>query len=149
MAGISTLDTVLKKLTEIAMKQLTPWISSVLVALGTYLGTLWAELNAAPKLIGYLLIITAILTGITVLALTSLLRMYLTYSRFQEAYGSLWDKDFNMRCMSCKKPLKPSSQGTFIYYCADPACNSKHILKDSNGVELTKQAAIDLIKSSV
>jgi len=46
------------------------------------------------------------------------------------------------------KPLKNSSHSPSWYYCSDPKCNSKHILKDNNGKEITKQEAINLLKEN-
>ena len=31
------------------------------------------------------------------------------HERFREAFGVLWDNNYNMRCLSCKKPLKNST----------------------------------------
>ena len=63
-------------------------------------------------------------------------------------YGVFWDDKFNMRCLSCMKPLKNSSLGPSIFFCSDPKCNSKHILKDNLGNAITKQEAINKIKGS-
>jgi len=64
-----------------------------------------------------------------------------------KAYGAYWDAAYNMYCLSCMKPLKNSSFGPSFFYCSDQKnCNSKHILKDDHGKELTRQEAIDLLK---
>jgi hypothetical protein len=50
-----------------------------------------------------------------------------------------------MRCLNCGKPLKNSSSDTdpSVFYCCDPRCNSKHILKDRNGNKLSEREALD------
>lgn len=65
------------------------------------------------------------------------------------ACGAFWDSKFNMYCLSCMKPLKNSTISTSIFFCSDPKCNSKHPLKDDSGRGITKQEAIDIIKTSV
>ena len=55
------------------------------------------------------------------------------------ACGVLWDAELNMRCLSCRNLLKNSSFGPSTFFCSDPRCNSKHILKDNDGNELTNQ----------
>jgi len=68
--------------------------------------------------------------------------------QFHESFGCLWDNNYGMRCMSCKKLLKNSSLGPSVFFCSDPKCNNKHILKDNDGNELTKQDAINRIKAN-
>lgn len=63
-----------------------------------------------------------------------------------QAFGVLWNNGPNMHCLSCGTLLKNSTMGPSIFFCADPACNSKHVLKDDNGKELTKREAIDSLK---
>lgn len=65
------------------------------------------------------------------------------------ACGAFWDSKFNMYCLSCMKSLKNSTISTSIFFCSDPKCNSKHPLKDDSGRDITKQEAIDIIKTSV
>jgi hypothetical protein len=65
-----------------------------------------------------------------------------------QAYGAFWDSKLNMYCLSCMKPLKNSTLGPSIFFCSDPKCNSKHPLKDDFGKDITKQEAINIIKSS-
>ena len=60
----------------------------------------------------------------------------------QEAFGALWDENHNPRCLSCKKPLKNSSVvDPATFYCSDPKCNSKHVLKDPKGFKITLEDA--------
>ncbi len=65
---------------------------------------------------------------------------------FNPAFGVFWDERLDIRCRSCGTPLKNSSHGPSVFFCADPRCNSKHILRDDSGNELTKQQAMDLLK---
>ena len=64
------------------------------------------------------------------------------------ACGVLWDSKFNMYCLSCKKPLKNSTISPSLFFCSDPKCNSKYPLKDNPGRDITKQEAVEIIKSS-
>lgn len=66
---------------------------------------------------------------------------------FRSEFGAFWDTELNMYCLSCGKPLKNSSLGPSIFFCSDPRCNSKHILKDDIGKELTRQEAMNILKS--
>jgi hypothetical protein len=69
--------------------------------------------------------------------------------QYYEAFGAFWDKKLNPRCLSCKKPLKHSSSDSpSLFFCSDSKnCNSKHILKDDSGIELTKREAIEKLKA--
>ena len=69
-------------------------------------------------------------------------------TKFYSEYGVLWDEKFNMCCLSCNKLLKNSSFSPSIFFCSDPKCNSKHVLKDNLGNLITKQEAINKIKGS-
>lgn len=65
-----------------------------------------------------------------------------------KACGVYWDADYNMYCLSCMKPLKNSSDiNSSLFYCCDPKCNSKYILKNDTGNELTIQDAIHHIEN--
>ncbi len=68
---------------------------------------------------------------------------------YREEFHVYWDKNNKMRCLNCGKPLKYSSSGSdpSIFYCSDPRCNSKHILKDKRGKKISEQEAIDLMKT--
>jgi hypothetical protein len=67
---------------------------------------------------------------------------------FHPVFGVFWDDRLNMHCLSCGTLLKNSSYGPSVFFCAEPRCNSKHILKDDAGNELTKQEAVNLVKSA-
>lgn len=71
-----------------------------------------------------------------------------THDNLYSAYGVFWDTKFNMHCLSCTKPLKNSTLGPSVFFCSDPKCNSKHILKDDLGNEITRQEAINRIRTS-
>jgi hypothetical protein len=68
---------------------------------------------------------------------------------YREEFHVYWDKNNKMRCLNCGKPLKYSSSDSdpSIFFCSNPMCNSKHILKDKRGKKISEQEAIDLIKS--
>ena len=68
---------------------------------------------------------------------------------FDQAFGVFWDDSVNMHCLSCGTLLKNSTLGPSIFFCSDPRCNSKYILKDDNGKELTKQEAINILKGQL
>lgn len=64
---------------------------------------------------------------------------------YWEEFHVFWDKNYKMRCLNCGKPLKYSSSDTdpSIFFCSDPRCNSKHVLKDKHGNKMTEQEAIE------
>ena len=66
--------------------------------------------------------------------------------QYFEAYGVFWDKELNMRCLNCKKPLKNSSDKPSIFFCSDRNCNVKHVLRNDDGVDLVRAAAVSLIR---
>ena len=63
----------------------------------------------------------------------------------REKFHVFWDKNKNMRCMNCGKPLKNSSRENYKFYCCDPQCNSKHVLKNGNGNLLSENEARKLL----
>jgi len=67
---------------------------------------------------------------------------------YLEKFHVYWDKNSNMRCLNCGEPLKYSSSDSdpSIFFCSDPRCNSKHILKDTHGKKISEQKAVDKIK---
>lgn len=67
---------------------------------------------------------------------------------YREEFHIYWDKDNKMRCLNCGKPLKPGSDDEpSKFFCSDPRCDSKHILKNNHGKKITEQKAIDLMNS--
>ena len=68
---------------------------------------------------------------------------------YHEEFHVYWDKDHKMRCLNCGKPLKYSSSDIdpSVFFCSDPRCNSKHILKDKKGNKINEQQAIELMKT--
>ena len=68
---------------------------------------------------------------------------------YREEFHVYWDTDNKMRCLNCGKPLKYSSSDIdpSVFFCSDPRCNSKHILKDKQGKKITEQQAIELMKT--
>jgi len=70
---------------------------------------------------------------------------------YWERFHVLWDSALRMRCLNCGKPLKYSSSDTdpSVFFCCDPRCNSKHILKDTNGNKISEQNALDYMRSEM
>lgn len=67
---------------------------------------------------------------------------------YREEFHVYWDKDNKMRCLNCGRPLKPGSDDDpSKFFCSDPRCDSKHILKDKQGKKITEHQAIDLMKN--
>jgi hypothetical protein len=63
--------------------------------------------------------------------------------QFKKKFGVLFDDKDNMRCNFCMTLLKPSSgDDPSRFFCSNPQCDSKHILKDNNGKKLTFQEAL-------
>lgn len=68
---------------------------------------------------------------------------------YLERFHVFWDKNNNMRCLNCLKPLKISSSDSdpSIFYCSNPKCSIKYILKDKNGKKISEQEAADQVKA--
>ena len=111
--------TTVKTLTELIIKFLLTFLISALIGGIAYFTVIKNKFIGEVSLA---LLITAITA--TILMLIWVIRMYWQHKRFQEAFGALWDKNYNMRCLSCKKPLKNSTIGPSIFFCSDPKCNS-------------------------
>ena len=60
-----------------------------------------------------------------------------------EKYGVNWNKDYKIRCLKCKNPLKNSTFGYYIFFCS--SCNEKHVLQTDDGEKLNKKEARDLL----
>ena len=67
----------------------------------------------------------------------------------REEFHVLWDNNDKMRCLNCGKPLKYSSSDTdpSVFFCSNPRCDSKHILKDKHGNRMSEQEAIDRMRT--
>lgn len=83
---------------------------------------------------------------LSVVILIWAMRIHWRYGRFFEAFGVFWDKIDNMRCLSCRTPLKHSSTDISVFYCSDPKCNSKHVLRKSDGTKISRSDAIPHLK---
>jgi hypothetical protein len=70
-------------------------------------------------------------------------------SELLERSHVFWDRNYKMRCLNCGKPLKSSSSNSdpSIFYCVDPRCAAKHVLRDTTGKKITEQEALDQIKN--
>ena len=68
---------------------------------------------------------------------------------YRELFHVYWDRNNKMRCLNCGKPLKYSSSESdpSIFFCSDPRCDSKHVLKDTSGNKISEQGAIDLMET--
>jgi len=142
----SILQTAKEELTKLSVKAVWLLFVGILPSILLYFYLKGVEVTSDPRYVKYSLIGLATLSGITILCLTYAWRMYRIYGRYQESFGVLWDKNFNMRCMSCKKPLKESSDRPEIFFCSK--CNNKHVLRDDTGSFLIKKQAIELLASN-
>jgi hypothetical protein len=66
--------------------------------------------------------------------------------QYIKKFGVLWDDNLNMRCNHCTTLLKNSSAGPPEYYCSNPSCNVKYILRTEKGDPLDHKEATDIIK---
>lgn len=73
---------------------------------------------------------------------------YKSQEELYEKFGAYWNKDYNLRCLGCKAPLKNSSQnfGPMVFFCS--RCNHKHTLRNDNGEIITHKQAVDKLKES-
>lgn len=55
-----------------------------------------------------------------------------------------WDMDHDMRCLTCRKLLKPSTFDPTIFFCS--FCDKKHQLCLPNGTKVTEEEARRLLK---
>ena len=141
----------LKRVREYVLMKLKEWIVEIIVTLLLscigMLATSYIPIkNQLVKHPFILLVLLAIMVPTTALCLILAIRVYWRYGRFFETFGVFWDKNDNMRCLSCKKPLKHSSTDQSIFYCSDPKCNSKHVLKKSDGTKITRGDALIHLK---
>jgi len=69
--------------------------------------------------------------------------------RFKKKFFVLWDEDLKPRCNFCTSLLKPYSgdDDPSRFFCSNPQCNSKYILKDNNNKKVTYQEALDSFKA--
>ena len=133
------IKSIFKPAIEWVAKKIWPWLASVITALAIFFLSVKNKLIEHPNV---LLVLLTIMTATTVLFLILWIRIYWQYERFQLVFGVSWDKNYNMRCSSCKKPLKESTTSTSLFYCSDPKCDSRYPLKDDIGTEITKRMAI-------
>jgi len=137
--------TAIKTLTELAVKLLFGALIVVIFGAVAYIAPIGKTLVQFPAYgkISFALLVASVIA--VPLSLIWAIRLYWRYERFQEAFGVFWDKNYKMRCLSCRKPLKHSSRDdASMLYCSK--CNCKHILKDADGNKLSPQAAIDCLK---
>lgn len=74
--------------------------------------------------------------------------LHLTYERFENKLGVLWDKKKRMHCINCHKLLKYSTQDSLTFFCSDPKCDNKHCLKDETGNSITEKQAIEKMENN-
>ena len=134
---------------EWLVKKILPLLLGILAGLSTFFLSIKNELVKHPNV---LLVSLAIMVAITVLFFILWIRICWRYAWFKEAFGVYWDKNYNMRCINCRKPLKHSSLDTdpSIFYCPDKKnCkDARYVLKDTNGTKITQQIAIDRLKAN-
>lgn len=60
-----------------------------------------------------------------------------------EEFGVYWNSQYKLRCLKCKWPLKCASKhfDPSVYWCSN--CNTKHALRDPNGIHMTEAKAIE------
>jgi len=135
---------IIKPVIEWMVKKSLPWLLSILVVLSSVFLSIKNKLVEHPYV---LLVSLAIMTATTVLFLILWIRICWRYERFQLAFGVLWDNNYDMRCINCKKPLKYSVHSSYIFFCTDEKnCNSKYILIDDYGVQMSKQKVVGILK---
>lgn len=135
----SVKTTAKKMITELAVKSFWPLVILALSAGYAAIISFKEKIVQQPAYgeISFWLLLTTITSTVVLL-----LWIYWRYGRFREAFGVLWDKNNNMRCLSCKKPLKYSSTDESTLYCSDPKCNSKYVPRNTNGTKITRGEAI-------
>lgn len=135
-----------KTITELVVKSLWTCVILVLGAGSAYIISLKKKLVQHPSYeeISFWMLLTAVIVIVVILMWS--VRIYRRYGRFREAFGVFWDKNYKMRCLSCRKPLKHSSTDAHLVYCSDPDCNSKHILKSPTGEVVSPQEAVNDLK---
>lgn len=146
MANGELVKSILKTVTEWMIRNIVVLLLSGFTGLVTICLPIKSHLVKHPNVF---LVLLATMVAITVLCLILLIRMYRRYGRFQEAFGVFWDRKYNMRCLACKEPLKHSSTSPSMFYCSDPKCNSKYVLRDTDGIEMTQQNAITHLMQDV
>ena len=135
-----------KAVIEWMVKNILPWLLPILVGLSTVFISIKNELVKHPYI---LLVSLAIMTATTALFVMLWIRLRWRYAWFHEGCGVLWDRNYRMRCMNCKKPLKHSSDEPSKFYCSDPKCNNKHVLRDDKGNKITEQHAKLILKYDI
>ena len=147
MTTEATSSMTIKAAARLLAEKLWPILLSAFISGCSYLHLKGTTIISDPRYGQYSLVVMTTLLFLAIVSLVYSVRTYRRYGRFREAYGVLWDTQFNMRCMNCHKPLKHSSHGPEVFYCCDPKCNNKYVLRNSNGNTLTKQQAIDFLRS--
>jgi len=127
-------------------------VATLIVGLGSiwiFSKTLWLQLKAT------MLLPTPLWATASLLVLLLLVYIYLRKRtsiplstpdpEWREEFHVFWDRNNKMRCLNCGKPLKYSSSDSdpSMFFCSDPRCNSKYILKDKQGKKMTEQEAIN------
>jgi DNA-directed RNA polymerase subunit RPC12/RpoP len=151
------LKSYLKKLfSDLHSAILSIFVSAIVLGVGgiwAFSKVLWIKLKTT-MLLPTPLWVTAMLVLLLLICIHYLKKASVPLStpdpEYREEFHVLWDKDYKMRCLNCGKPLKYSSSDTdpSIFFCSDPRCNSKHILKDKHGNKMSEEEAIDLMKTN-
>jgi len=114
---------------------------------------LWVRLKATmllptPLWVTAIILVLLILAHILLRKKTSIVLSRIDpewRKEFREEFHVCWDKNDKMRCLYCGNPLKASSSDSdpSIFYCSNPNCNEKHVLKDKQGKKVTEREAIN------
>ena len=100
--------------------------------------------------------ITLYCMPLMLLTTTFCLSLYLKYRpKYDKFLNVYWDKNDELHCPSCKRLLAPSFLGKSVSESDNKSvfqcnfCTKKVILKDNNGIPLSKAEAIKLKKSHI
>ncbi|RJQ31749.1 MAG: hypothetical protein C4562_04700 [Actinobacteria bacterium] len=133
------IEILLDKLADLILK---PFISIILTVIIVLITALFAYiLEYGTNFMIFVVSTVAITTG----SFIGWLRIYFKYGRLNEQFGVYWDRDYNLRCLHCKSPLKNSSANGYTFFCSDPDCNNKHILKDEQSKYIEKHEAVEIM----
>ena len=131
------------------IKQIWPMIFGTIVSFLTILLHLLMDFSKCQFFVKYSLLLLTVSIGLTTLFLTNCIILYRKYVKSHWAYGVRWDKELKMRCVKCNKRLKYSTWGASIVFCLDKKCDTKHVLRDGDGNEITENQARELVKKGI
>ncbi len=148
MTEESLSTTAKKSLIGLITHRLFPLLLSLILSAIAYLGAWGVKVISHPQYKEYSLVLMATLSGLTILFLLLWLSLYLRFGKLHLAFGVLWDKMLNPRCLHCHAFLKHSSHGHEMLWCPNPECGQKYILKDNTDSLISKHEAIEKMRTS-